>query len=336
MTIKISVIVPVYNARVYLDRCLDSLIKQTLEEIEIIIINDCSTDRGIEIMDHYQKTYPDKIRLIHLEKNRGPGGARNVGLSIAKGEYIGFVDSDDYVDHSMYEQLYHIAKEGNYDMVDCGFHNMKAKQCALSTTIHSWGNLNLEKRRLLVAYPGFIWSKIIRHSILTDHHLLFRENVAFEDMDFLPIVFLHLTRVYATNLVLYHYTNNTKSITSTGESRIQVGARMSALRILFGTFKTYGIFNDYKDELAFTVYHSYVYMLKYYTLCVENQFLTYDMFKELHDFFFELVDYPYMENQYICSLEKKKRMYAELNNYNYKTILDTILTSKPNNKEVLK
>ena len=104
-SIKVSVIVPVYNVEAYLERCLNSLVKQTLEEIEIIVVNDGTKDNSQAIIDRYAAAYPQKVISL-IKENGGLSDARNYGIPYAHGEYIGFVDSDDYVDADMYERLY--------------------------------------------------------------------------------------------------------------------------------------------------------------------------------------------------------------------------------------
>ena len=93
--VKVSVIVPVYNVEKYIDKCLDSLVNQTLKDIEIIVVNDGSPDDSQQVIDMYVKKYPKKIKS-YIKENGGQGSARNLGLEHAKGEYISFVDSDDY------------------------------------------------------------------------------------------------------------------------------------------------------------------------------------------------------------------------------------------------
>lgn len=114
---KVSVIVPVYNTEKYIRKCVDSIINQTLKDIEIILVDDGSTDSCHEILDEYS-TKDNRVIVIHKE-NGGQGSARNMGLDIAKGQYIGFVDSDDWVDLDMYEKLYTNAKLNEADMVVC-------------------------------------------------------------------------------------------------------------------------------------------------------------------------------------------------------------------------
>lgn len=113
--IDVSIIVPVYNMEKYLKECLDSLVKQTLNNYEIIVINDGSTDSSPEIIDDYVYRYADKIRAFTID-NSGLGEARNYGISKAKGRYLGFVDSDDWVTYDMFEKMYQTAIK---DQADC-------------------------------------------------------------------------------------------------------------------------------------------------------------------------------------------------------------------------
>lgn len=118
MSVKISIIIPAYNTEQYIGTCLESILKQTLEEIEIIIVDDGSVDGTLHVLEQYQDKYPTKIKVIHKE-NGGQASARNMALSYAKGEYLGFVDSDDWVDAMMYEKMYLKAKEEDADIVIC-------------------------------------------------------------------------------------------------------------------------------------------------------------------------------------------------------------------------
>ena len=114
--INVSVIVPVYNMENYLVECLDSLVNQTLENIEIVIVNDGSTDNSLSIINDYVYLYPDKVRAFSIE-NSGLGEARNYGISKAKGSYLGFVDSDDFVRNDMFEIMYRAATKNNADCI---------------------------------------------------------------------------------------------------------------------------------------------------------------------------------------------------------------------------
>lgn len=117
--IKVSVIIPIYNSEKYLNRTIDSIIKQTLKDIEIILVDDCSTDSSAKICDNYKDKY-NNIKVIHKEKNEGLGMARNTGLEYVTGEFVAFIDSDDYIDQQMYEKLYEDAKEYSADITFAG------------------------------------------------------------------------------------------------------------------------------------------------------------------------------------------------------------------------
>ena len=117
---KVSVIIPVYNVEKYISRCLESLANQTLKDLEILIVNDGSTDNSRSIIEKYLKKH--SLRIKYFEKqNGGLSSARNYGLKYATGEYIAFLDSDDYVEKDMYEDMYKIAKKDDADMVECDF-----------------------------------------------------------------------------------------------------------------------------------------------------------------------------------------------------------------------
>ena len=118
--VKVSVIVPAYNVEQYLEKCLRSVAEQTLAEIEIIVIDDGSTDRSKEIACRLQEEYPHKL-IVKTTENQGAATARNEGLALAQGEYIGFVDGDDTVCPSMFERMYDEAKEAQADIVCCGY-----------------------------------------------------------------------------------------------------------------------------------------------------------------------------------------------------------------------
>lgn len=119
--IDVSVIIPVYNAEKYIEKCIESVLNQTLENIEIILVNDGSTDCSQEILERYKKKFPNKVKLI-TQKNKGVMEARIEGYNHASGEYIAFLDNDDFVEDTMYEKLYKKAKTDNLDMVICNYH----------------------------------------------------------------------------------------------------------------------------------------------------------------------------------------------------------------------
>lgn len=118
MDTKVSVIIPAYNTEKYIRQCVESILNQTMEEIEVIVVDDGSNDCTLSILNEYEQCYPEKIRVFHKE-NGGQASARNMGLQYAKGEYLGFVDSDDWIDLEMYQEMYDKAKQEDADIVIC-------------------------------------------------------------------------------------------------------------------------------------------------------------------------------------------------------------------------
>ena len=221
--VKVSVIVPVYNATETLLRCAANLINQTLDEIEIIFVDDCSNDGSYELLQQLESMYSYKVKVIKCEKNSGPGGARNRGLDIAEGKYIGFVDADDYVDVLMYEKLYKKAEEAEYDIVDCLFVDEEVKSIIQSIPNELTGELDYEKKRKLIAGEGYIWNKLWRKKMLDEHELRFREKAIMEDTDFVILAYALAERIAVVQEALYQHTFNSASVTKvSNEERLQL------------------------------------------------------------------------------------------------------------------
>lgn len=169
---KISVIIPVYNVEQYLPQCLDSLKNQILSDLEFICINDGSVDGSLDILQAYAAE--DHRFVIINQKNRGQGYARNKGLEAASGEYIGFVDPDDWVEPDMYEQMYNLAEKYNADTVECNYEhyiespktvttmpgNIKRPLPETSDGILSYNWTQLPGQHLIWSCPHAVWNKI--------------------------------------------------------------------------------------------------------------------------------------------------------------------------------
>ena len=197
---KISVIVPVYGVEKYISKCLNSLVNQTLNDIEIIVVNDGTKDNSQKIIDEYVKKYPDKVKSF-IKENGGQGSARNYGLKQATGEYIGYVDSDDYVELDMYEKLYNKAINDNLDIAICGNYNVsedyKNKKVDLEFIKYEDNKINalLGKKA--------VWNKIYKKSIV--EKLEFRSKVWYEDFDFSIKAICSAKKIGYVNEPLYNY-----------------------------------------------------------------------------------------------------------------------------------
>ena len=176
--IKISVIVPIYNTEKFLRKCIESIVNQTLQEIEIILINDGSTDNSHNICLEYAEKDPEKIKYIN-NKNIGCSATRNLGIKLAQGEYITFVDSDDYIEKEMYEEMYRKALKEKSDIVMCGFKYIFSDKKNLFILQNKYEYLDIRNK------PSYVWNKLFKKSLLKNNQIEFSLNTHYcEDLVF--------------------------------------------------------------------------------------------------------------------------------------------------------
>lgn len=203
---KVSIIVPVYNVEKYLRKCLDSLINQTLKDIEIICINDGSTDKSLEILEEY-KNRDSRIILLNQE-NSGQSVARNRGIEIAKGEYLGFVDPDDWIDLDYYEKLYNAASTNNTDIAVGGIirvTGIKKKKFLNFEKETLTDNANLKFELCDVPEKSYVCNKIYKTQKLKELNLKFEEGRIFEDCIFTPQALFFLEKMVTVPNTYYYY-----------------------------------------------------------------------------------------------------------------------------------
>ena len=209
--IKVSVIVPVYNTSKYLNICLDSILKQSLQEIEIIAIDDNSKDESLQILQQYASKYPN-IRVYHNTENKGQGFTRNLGMKLARGEYVGFVDSDDYIHPKMYETMYQGLELNNKpEMIVTNMifvkndfyakNNLDYMNRSGGTTI----NPLLEKNKILDISPS-VCLKLFRKDFLGNKYFL--ENCLWEDIAFSSTCFMEAKAILLFSNIDYFYRRN--------------------------------------------------------------------------------------------------------------------------------
>ncbi|MCM1338656.1 MAG: glycosyltransferase [Muribaculaceae bacterium] len=210
---KISIIIPVYNAEKFLRRCLDSLINQTLKDIEIICVNDSSTDNSLAILNEYAQI--DNRIVVISQENSGPSEARNRGLDIAKGEYIGFVDSDDWVSLDYFENLYNAAKENNADIAAAGIIKLDERRKREFLTFKTKTiTADFKENCLALDIPSktYVWNKIYLREKLDKYNLRFKAGVYYEDMIFTTRVLEKLEKIVTVPDIRYYYWKNKNSI----------------------------------------------------------------------------------------------------------------------------
>ena len=202
---KISIVIPVYNAKKYIDRCLKSLIKQTEKNIEIILVNDGSKDNSLEILNKYKKD--NKNIKVYDQINKGPGAARNLGISKAKSKYIGFVDIDDYIHKDMYKLMLEEIEKSNSDIVICDYyavHNNKEKYKSNGTK-EMYSNLKINPH-LLNIIDSCPWNKLYKRELFDNYK--FKEDIKYEDFEVIPKVLYAADKISKIDKALYYYVYN--------------------------------------------------------------------------------------------------------------------------------
>lgn len=209
--IKVSIIVPVYNVEKFLEKCLDSLTNQTLKDIEIICVNDGSTDKSFEILNNYAKQ-DLRIKIIN-QKNSGLSAARNSGMNIAQGKYIGFVDSDDWVDLDFFEKLYNVAIKNNADISTASiirWRKRNTKYRIKYSEEKTYTKLQDKMNCCNTPKICYVWNKLYKSTLLKDEE--FKSGVYFEDVIWLPHIIKKSNIIVTTPNTNYYYRVNKYSI----------------------------------------------------------------------------------------------------------------------------
>lgn len=209
----ISIIVPFYNVEQYIDRCIQSLITQTYRNIEILLVDDCSPDNTLEIAKKYTKT-DARIKILQYEKNRGLGGARNYGIQNANGEYVLFVDSDDYIEANTIERLYEKAKNNNLCVLEANYLKEGESNTEILPIRDYFVNKVLSGKEYwesIPIAPVVAWNKFYKLSFLKENNIAFKLR-KFEDVAFTAEVFMKAKRVMNINFPFYHYIVRDNSI----------------------------------------------------------------------------------------------------------------------------
>lgn len=211
--IKLSIIIPVYNVEKYIERCIRSLYDQNIpqEEYEVICVDDCSPDGSRVIVERLQTEFPTLQLIVH-ENNKRQGGARNTGLQKAKGEYIWFVDSDDYILPNVLGCLYQEAKDSDLDIIHFNFEQSKEGEETIYTTklprsnkVYSGCEFAVDPYYDKSINFSLCWLEWIRKELLISYNIQFAEYMQFEDVDFAYRIYARANRVMQSNIMAYHY-----------------------------------------------------------------------------------------------------------------------------------
>ncbi len=273
---KVSVILPIYNVGKYLRQSIDSLINQTLKEIEIICIDDGSTDDCYDILEEY-KAKDSRIKVVH-KSNKGTGAARNDGLRLATGECIGFVDPDDWVKPNMYEILYNQIKEKNLDIIMCmpdGYDEKNAVNAPfpyfvdanfehiIDDRVFNWRDLSPFQ------YPMCVWNKLYTKELFDKNHIDFAEGLDFEDHKVIFGTLLTAERMYFIHDKLYVYRFNREGSVLTDNNRRLID-HIKIFDIVENLMKETNTYNALRNDFLFYKIHNILY---YYSM-IKDEFKT--------------------------------------------------------------
>lgn len=300
---KVSVIIPVYNTEKYLEKCLESVCNQTLSDIEIICINDCSTDNSREILNKYAAD-DERIKIINFPENRGAAAARNAGIDAATGEYIGFVDSDDYPDLDFYEKLYNRAKETGADVAKSAYKD--AKTGAIDT------KLNIKILECKTNFAFTFCSAIFKHTLISENKISFPDLTDMEDPVFAFSAALVANKIEIIDTTFINIVARNNSLTR----------RLPSLRQVSDKIK--GLNNIVKKANASDINeNSYCYVIAYWfatiiqdTLVNKNPDIEEFLFFEMAQIFNQ-IKYHNKFKQYLDSLFPNLFEHFEKNDFSY-------------------
>ncbi len=244
---KISVIVPVYNVELYLDKCLNSIVSQDFDDYEIVIVNDGSTDNSQKIIDKYVKQYPNLVKSFE-KVNGGLSSARNYGIKNSIGKYLMFVDSDDYIDQSALKKIYNCVLKDDSDIVVYNYYNVKNGQCLKNPGYISNCFSNFEK--YIVNQPSAC-NKLIRASIFKNNNIYFPEGRYYEDLGTMPILSIYANKISFLDDYLYYYVQRENSIMH----RKKYNKKMEDIFIILDNisyiYEKHNLYNKYFSEIEY-------------------------------------------------------------------------------------
>lgn len=240
--VNVSIIVPVYNTEKYLKKCLDSLVNQTLSNIEILVVNDGSNDNSQKIINEYAEKYSFVRSLI--KANGGLSDARNYAIPYATGEYIGFVDSDDYVEPDMYQKMYSKAKQKNLDLIECNFiweYDDKIK--------YDIGNKYTNTDDFFLLGRVMVCNKLFKLSLVKDNNIKFPVGLRYEDIEFFYKLVPYFDKTDLLDNNFYHYMQRENSIIN--EQNEKTGDIFIILNNLITFYKNNNLYEKYKENIEY-------------------------------------------------------------------------------------
>lgn len=310
----ITVIIPCYNAEKYIDRCMQSMEEQTIgmQSFQIILVDDASTDHTMEKMLCWQNKYPYQIQIIHNRRNRRQGTCRNLGLQQAKGDYVAFLDVDDWVEPDMYEKLYTVAQIGECDVIQCA--NSTDKEMRYWSTLQEkyTGKVDRliaietdEDRGRMIAsnlLGTYVVTKLYRRDFLEACSMQFPEDLLFEDIYWMGLLNCYVQRIGIVEERLYHYYMNPESV-SRVRNKTQNRDILEVNRRLWKTYQDRGLLESgFAKALEFDMLCTY-YLTTSKMIFLRYDEIPYDMYYEMQADCLEMMP-DYAQNPYIAKYAK--------------------------------
>lgn len=320
---KISVIIPCYNVEHMVTRCLESIVSQSIgyENLEIILIDDASTDDTVVVLEEWERKYPDNILLIKCEKNGKQGTARNVGLLYATGDYISFVDSDDKIHKKMYEILLKIIEESNSDIVQFRYkgilENHEDEQFnEIDYDIYDFSDSNRRRNYILNSniFNESHSQKFYKRDLIERSKVKFAEGVSYEEPMFTYPLKFYVNRVAVTDLPLYYYIYNEQGTTAAYMSNpSRILEHLLVQQQVYDFMKSLSCYDEYKTEIELYIIHTFYvetfYFMKYRGYNVPVSLYRY-MCKWIKENIPSSLQNPYLND---ASLKEEKMLISFIN-----------------------
>lgn len=339
---KVSIIIPCYNVASWIDRCLQSIINQTLgiENYEIICVDDCSTDNTLEHLYEWERRYPDNFIIVKCETNGRQGRARNIGLQYSSAEWIGYIDSDDWIEPDYFECMLKEADENNLDLVCCGYDRDYSKELSYfenNDNKNSVAYIFIEKdddrRQIIISAPlkYCAWAKIVRKKLLVENEIFFPENVTYEDAIWGSLLHIYFNKASIIDKKLYHYFVNDNSTILRSNSYHHFDS-ITSQTILWGEYDRRGLFDKYREELEIEHIYSaclpalkasiYRFDVPNYNMYLltrvimkkrvgnysENSYVKNGILSEIHSLLMKSIDFELCRDDYMTLADKVKKV----------------------------
>ncbi len=303
----ISIIIPCYNVEKYIDRCFASLLAQTIgfDRLEIILVDDCSTDGTWEKLTAIEAAHPASVMIIHCDENGRQGRARNIGLQYASAPYIGYVDSDDWIEPDMYEKLYDKMTAHDCDIVMCqnwrdnGMPSLPLAPKQTGAADRLFEIDTPDKRRTFIACGSIgygVWDKLFTRDFLVRNDIFFPEGVAYEDHFFSTLLYFYTRRAYILEERLYHYYINPASTVLSPDASHHFDM-LTVDRLMWAECERRGFLAGYRRELEYQ-FLTLCYLASMKMLCLRLKKPPYDFFLELKEETLKRVP-DYRSNPYV-------------------------------------